>query len=656
MFWGEILELSDLTGYAAEKYHIYERHLWASFPGFSVLLNPDTGKWIALLMRQWDSDLGEEIQRCDLKCGSPETADGDCGDFLTRPFRMKGQKWVGIRMDDSTDKEAVFHLFDRAVHAGTEQKTQLGYTIVLDEKKSGTRIGNTNVGAQNLTAGSRGTAIKYPYCEEDIPEKILQMQRLYRYGGSSFRLKCENFFRQGKFMEEYEDDAPWDGKYLRYFPTYHDLNLRQLRGYFTWRTCLRKGEYKPIATSLAYIYLYELLCGIGTGSPENALQKMREFERGFLDSEIGDQGMRRNLHRWMLDFCVLHNLPVETAGSCADPSVLEQDHSLAVLRDPDNYCDEEIFGALCSFESKKLQNSPVIKKEKEKGRHLFAAVWREAAQKYNSGGKDLFTAIFGTLKVFEWHPLANTIHREEVREDGFVYTLDPCRSYRYHNGIWTQRRYESLFFDKKKMQSFLRGTDRNLRKILKTGYYLREKEDEEWVQPYVEAAVAADKEEEKRARIAEIRIDATHLQTIRQDADITRDSLLMEEETGEEPYSPANLQSSEDGNKIDSLKEKSNNERYLDSDTDSDSDPYLSGLNPLYIRVLQKLLRGESPEGDLKAAHVLPSVAADQINEALFDEIGDTILTCEGDSMELVEDYREDLEGVVGGRYGDYDG
>ncbi len=63
------LELSELAAYAEEKYHIREEHKWAEFPGFSVLADPRTGKWAALLMRQWDYETGTELQRCDIKCG-----------------------------------------------------------------------------------------------------------------------------------------------------------------------------------------------------------------------------------------------------------------------------------------------------------------------------------------------------------------------------------------------------------------------------------------------------------------------------------------------------------------------------------------------------------------------------------------------------------
>jgi hypothetical protein len=96
-----------------------------------------------------------------------------------------------------------------------------------------------------------------------IPPRILDMMKLYEYGSSSFEHKCRNFFRQGKFMEDYEDDYIWNGELRRYFTTYHDLNLNQLRGFFGWRTRVRRGEFRRITTSLAYMYIYELLNGIG---------------------------------------------------------------------------------------------------------------------------------------------------------------------------------------------------------------------------------------------------------------------------------------------------------------------------------------------------------------------------------------------------------
>ena len=98
---GRNLELSELAAYVREKYHMQEQHKWADFPGFSVLTHPHTGKWVALLMRHWDGDSGEEIQRCDLKCGQQVLYEQP-QPFLSKPFRMKGPKLSLIHISEPT--------------------------------------------------------------------------------------------------------------------------------------------------------------------------------------------------------------------------------------------------------------------------------------------------------------------------------------------------------------------------------------------------------------------------------------------------------------------------------------------------------------------------------------------------------------------------
>ena len=622
------MELSDLAAYAREKHDIREQHKWADFPGFSVLAEPGTGKWAALLMRQWDGDTGEELQRCDIKCGR-QCLDEIRAPWLTLPFRMKGQNWAGVIFDSRTDPEIVFRLFDRAVGMIRQRRA---YTVVLEDLRGNTKglyhdtalppkgqyrdtapvpkrayrdtalppkgpdgqkkdapapagsgapaglgpaPGLSAPGLLSSTAGTEAWTRDF-FREADrtgagagryastalpqIPQKIRDMMRLYEYQGESLEAKSRNFYRQGKFMEDYEDDAPWTGEYRRYFTTYHDLHLPQLRGYFTWRTALRKGQFRPIASSLAYMYIYELLCGIGTSSPEDCLRKMREFEKGFLDSGIGDTFMRRNLHRWMLDYAVIHNVPVETARLYELPAVAERDLQLAVLKAPEDHSDEEIFASLCAFGGKKLPQSPVITANEERGKHLFASLWRYLTIHYGTGGKALqpadhpaegedaaiFTACFGGRKKSPWNPLSNALHWEEDRPREAVYILNACRTYRCHEGEWEEERYENPYFAKDRLQGLLHAADRSFRRYLKTGHYLRAKAEEAWAEPWIEAVIAADREAQEKARIEaerkaaldRIRIDLSGLEKIRQDSLITRDSLLTEEERGESAEEP----------------------------------------------------------------------------------------------------------------------
>lgn len=636
------MELSELTAYAGEKFHIREEHKWADFPGFSVLANPGTGKWAALLMRQWDSDTGTELQRCDIKCGQLRPSERSAP-YLSPPFRMKGKKWVGVCLEAVANPEDVFRLFDRAVYAGEEQ----GYTMVLEE----TPVEKT-VLEPDLPPPSGRTqfhsSVQIPGSIPDIPDRIREMLRLYRYEGNSLENKCINFYRQGKFMENYEDNVPWTGTYRHYFPVYHDLNIRQLRGYFTWRTGVRKGVFSPVAASLAYIYLYELLNGIGADSPEDSLRKMQEFETGFLDSGIGDPGMRRNLRRWMFEYAVIHEIPPEQARRYADPAAMKRDDSLTVLADPEAFSDEEIFSALCVFAGKKLEQTMVIRKDAEKGKHLFAEVWRRASEARSQNSDSFFTACFGKQNIYPWRPLANAVCWNRHVHPDTDYILDGCRAYLCRGGSWWETRYDSLYFDRKRFRGLMHEADRRLRKYLKTGHYLHENPEESWAAVYVEAVINAERQAEIEAARPKIIIDFSSLEQIRQDALATRDSLLTEEAKAEAKIPQAEKQREH----IQISTPKEQREHTQPPTRKERMTPGTAAQDPPYGEILRALLRGESPETYIKAGHLIPSVVADSINEAFFDEIGDSILECDGDTITIVEDYREDILQLLGGKNG----
>lgn len=727
------MELSELAAYAEEKYHMAEERKWAEFPGFSVLADPETKKWVALLMRQWDYETGTELQRCDIKCGKQIMRETDPS-YVTNAFRMKGDKWVGVIFDSRTDPHVVRRLFDKAVETGR----QGGHTIVLESlrgnysipenrKKGDARTDTVrnrtyhdtaipprdsvrreprlskapqrgtqrssapgggaidlelpqNRAAQNNAAGRPQSGFIRP--DKNIPPRILEMMQLYEYGSSSFENKCRNFYRQGRFMEDYEDDAPWNGEYRRYFTTYHDLNLNLLRGYFAWRAHVRSGDFNPIATSLAYMYVYELLNGIGTESDEDALRKMKEFETGYLDSGVGDPGMRENLHRWMLDYAVLHGAPVEQVIPFLDPALLERDKWLLILRSPAGHSDEEVFNAICALTDGKIAKSPVYTGDPARGMHLYAEVWRYMAENCRVDDRDLFTACFGRSKSYPWHPLANAVYYEREDRRNTEYVINDCRKFVCRSGGWFEERYDNLFFDKYRIHAVMHEADRQLRKYLKTGRYLREKQGEEWIRPYVEAVIAAEQAAAEEAARPKITIDLSGLDKIRLDAQITRDSLLTEDEMQEQaadggmPVFAAEMPSegaaevytaytaAADANASEpeygavsaaqtAVHTKVQPAVYTEEEpSDRDTAPAaieIASLDDVHVKILVSVMKGEPVQELIRSARLMVSVVTDRINEALFDEIGDNVLECDGDGITLVEDYREDVAFILGG-------
>ena len=726
------MELAELTAYAAEKYQIREERKWNDFPGFSVLCHPQTGKWTALLMRQWDTDTGREIECCDLKCGR-ETLRQYPRPYLSGPVRMRGSGWISIAFDDRTEKEIVFQLFDKAVASGMQH----GAVIILDSqpvRDTGTKQAPGHQGAAGRDFTDQGTAGRdfmdqgiagrdfmdqgaagrnfvyqdtlLPFAgrvfrpeKEKLPERLREMRHLYQYGRETEKTRAENFYRQALFMQDYEDCYPWSGNFICYYPNYQELTTKQLRGYFSWRTQLRRGVFEPIAASAAYIYIYELLNSIGAASPEDALQKMKDFETRYVDAGFGDSRMKYNLRRWMMDFAILHDLPPETASEAADPDMIKKDLALSLLRKPGDAEDEELFPALCTFGGKKLAASPVITRDPERGRHLFCEAWRKAAGDCRRE-KDLFVLCFGQMITRPWYPLSNAVYYDQSLRGDRDYVLNASRSYHRRNGKWQVASFENLLFDKAGFQGFLHEADVLLRRYLKTGRYLREKPEDVWAVPYITSVI----EDEKKARIEaarpKITIDFSGLDQIRRDAETTRDSLLTEwdtetasafpwdrkpsgssvrdEEEGfpagnaavrdEEECLPAgNAAVRDEGEGLSAGNAAGRNEerghpagntavRNEGGCASSEIAPgqamYNSPpvpLDPVQIEILRALLRGEDAKDIVRAHHLLPSIAADAINEALIDEFGDIVLECEDDTLSLVDEYIGDIRQMFGG-------
>ena len=203
-----------------------------------------------------------------------------------------------------------------------------------------------------------------------------------------------------------------------------------------------------------------------------------------------------------------------------------------------------------------------------------------------------------------------------------MYCLNDCRSYCCKNGVWQVEAYEKLSFDKGRLQGFLHETDARLRRYLKTGRYLRENPSDAWAIPYIDAVIEEDKKAALEAARPKITIDLSGLEQIRRDAATTRESLLTEDEIEEmeEAAPPADESETSD-----------------------------LPLDPVQVQILHALLEERDAAEIIRAHHLMPSMTADAINEALFDEIGDTVLLCEEDQLLLVDDYIEELEQILGG-------
>ena len=487
---------------------------------------------------------------------------------------------------------------------------------------------------------------KSPKAKKYVPEQIRRMRNLYQHGDGSFRQQRKNFYVQGKFMENYEDNAPWDGEIYEYWPSYYKLSLAQLRGYFTWRTELRKGNYRKHCDSFVLMYLSELVNEIGTTSAEESFLKIQDFEKNYIDAGLCSGYIQYNIQQWMFEFAVVNGLAPEIACRYADREMLERDAGIEILHNPKAYSDQEVFDALCIFAGEQTAKSKLIQLHGAEAISLFAAMWRLIQAQYRRNGKDIFRICFGRRGAHSWYPLNGTLYYEKQKREEITYELNSSRFYRFKRGEWRECGYQMFYFDKRLLTGLLKETDRRLRLYLKTGHPLKERKEAAWAVPYIEAVIEADRKAKLEAARPKISIDFSGLDKIRKDALETQSNLLTEEENPAAAVDNALCKNSDASMPPESAVPTEPSSTDIRDSTSIPSGISLP-LDDMQIQLLQMLLRGEPVQELIAAQHGMPSVIADAINEALFDLIGDMVVECDGETITIIEDYREDIINIL---------
>ena len=633
------MELADLTTYALEKYNIPEEHKWNDFPGFSVLCHPVTKKWLALLMRQWDTETGTEIQKCDLRCGRKFLTQFHYP-FITEPTREKGNDWLGIDFDSKTNRQIVTALFDYAYQQNTPTINS-GYTFTLDSQQTDNQkvFTDTPINFANRPPQPSNNA-------NAVPHKIREMQQLYEYNTiTNFdQNKRHNFYRQGKFMEDYTDEVSWTTGFTHYFPTYHDMNVKELREYFAWRTKYRKGIVEPTSKSFAYVYIYELLNQIGTKSAAESLEKMEQFYANYIEAEYGDAPMKKNLSQWIIDFCIINNLPSDIARKYLAPTTIDRDLAIATLENPDVLPDDRIMWALSVLSKIQISKKTAAQRHADNYTRILAMVWRQARETY-------FTTFFGRKTTQKITPLDNAIYYDAGDLTERVYELSPARKYFFTGETWYEESYIPLPYQTPLIKDFVKTIDQKLAKYFKAS---KTKSNVETDNKYDAIFNAAIKDYEESLR-PKIEVNLSSLSQIRSDSATTRDSLLTDEDKdwGADGSSANNwnVDIPPTAPSTDTHTTDTHTVETHTIDTHTVETHGRASLQPHPATIHTQILRALLATGDaseiIKANHLMPSVVAEQINETYYDQFADNIVDCDGETIMIVEDYREELAEMI---------
>ena len=422
------------------------------------------------------------------------------------------------------------------------------------------------------------------------------------------------FIKQGKLLAAYEDDYVYDRRVTHYFPTYQSLTNPELRGYFSWRTKLRRGNLQKTSLTYAFLYIYELLNQIGVTDPMDGYRKLTEFRDAY---GALDDGILPYLNLWLMDYVVYYNLD---AGLLADTPQVRFNRGIAVLDSIQSHGDEEVIRAVKQLSPKWLERSKFYREYREDCDTVIVRVLRRMSAHYNARCKKTMVGqYFGSFSQYRVILFDAAVFHERQVEGSRQYMVDENYIYRCRNGLWSVQKYNCLPHSNGKLGDVLKAIDGVMRECYGYGRPIQYKLDTKWILKIIQEEARNLLAEKKAAEEKKITIDYSRLARIRDDAAVTRDRLMVEEEAEEEAppaQTPAPAEEPED--------------------TPLTRDEY---------RLLQSLLYGRD-YGWVRSSGLMLSVLVDGINDKLYDTFSDSVLLGD-DPPELIEDYIADLKEMI---------
>lgn len=538
-----------------------------------------------------------------------------------------------------------------------------------------------------------------------LPDQYRKMREISRWqedpkgGAGRWLSEAELFYRQGLLMADFEDDCPYNGTFKSYFPTYNAMSDRQLRGYFTWRAQVRRGTIEETSTSFAFLYLYELICGIGVDDPLDGFNKIKAFWDAYRAFE---PGIDRFARVWLQDYAVFHGLDpkllrdsktvmfdnalIELRRAARDLAPAPTPSDLAPARrktseptlplPPDEAGEERLMTAINALSTYNLNNSRLDRSHHRDLRHVACAVYVRMARYYDTHRKTgIVASLFGEETAMPYTMFASAVFFAPNRHEDCEYRLDPIHIYRCQNGFWECMRIHGSRQKSSKLGEMMRACDQRLRLALDPTHPLKEEKVPKYLAKIIDDEIVAWLSWDAAHQPVKIDIDLSQLGHIRSAAAQTREALLIDEEREDDVPMEAEATLIEQPN-TESAPSMTAGPGEMATRQDEPDEPTVSTeefgvVAPLLVSVpapvtpasaeaanklapaadafLRALLERNTAQATLAVAQSGKSedMLVDSINEALFDLVGDTVIEFGSAGPQIIEDYEADVRGYL---------
>lgn len=463
------------------------------------------------------------------------------------------------------------------------------------------------------------------------------------------------FYLQGSFMDDFSDNYNINIPCEYHTPTYNGLNVYQLRSYFSWRTFIRKNEFKPTQISYVYLYIYELINKIGIKNDIDGLNKLLEIWQNYRKY---DPKLDNYFPIWLKDYYIINNLKI-------DYKTLEEEYPIEVKNNQE-IINEIILGNYeqrlefydCDSDYHILQSKIMEHKYSFIIEMIIPIIFKNLDKLFNMSGYSFNEILFGSVKQIEWEPFKWAIYYHNPIIEDFNITLNENEKYlkikdNYYKGTFVKSPYHkplmgyilkniditlrecfkisrSLKINNNMLESILEQ-DENLYAFLTNGKII------DIINITIKKYLIENKTKinniisEKRKQ--DIIIDEKKFDSIRASSNRVQEKLIVEENEEIKPI----------------IEEKK--EEFINT-SDDIFENLITNLNDVELEFIKKIINLENKNNLIKYSkekNILYEVMIENINSKTLDLIGDNLIEDYGDEIIIYAEYIEKVKERLGG-------
>ncbi|GIO84040.1 hypothetical protein J25TS5_09720 [Paenibacillus faecis] len=348
----------------------------------------------------------------------------------------------------------------------------------------------------------------------DREEREIDWRENFRYVSRE-----EQFVQQAKELERETVETADFVPFQTYWPTYAEMQPAQLKWYLHWRGEVRAGRYPDTDLSYLFVYMYELIHGIGWREPSQGLDLLyrvwREYRERYPKLEV-------YAREWLYDFALVFGLDLPGM----EPLLKFPRNLSAELRELEWYrrFTAEPLGLTWDM------LTPLLDYEVEKSR-FYTGQGRKDLQQYAPKVVSLVDGYLGKTQgnrlIDRFKPREKKVKRYLFRSAVYDFelygrsvpvTMIPVSEHPPLRDYVTQlvRLTENKLRDLTGFKGKLRGI-------------VVEPDVEQLVDRFLRKEFEQRKAEEAKARTPKVKINAVRLRKLQKESDEVRDLLLAEE-------------------------------------------------------------------------------------------------------------------------------